>query len=70
MWAYAAGRGVLQPQVEVAAGRLTWSFDLPGGRRVRYTARLDEQGRWTETGETSTDGQTWQPFMGMALSRR
>jgi hypothetical protein len=71
MWAYAAGRGSLQPDVEVGEGSLVWSFAVPGGgRRVRYTARLDEQGRWVESGETSTDGATWHPFMGMTLTRR
>jgi len=71
MWTYASGRGTLQPEVEVGDGVLVWSFTVPGGgRRVRYTARLDEQERWIETGETSTDGQTWHPFMAMTLSRK
>jgi hypothetical protein len=72
MWTYAAGRGSLQPEVEVGEDHsLVWSFTVPGGgRQVRYRARLDEQGRWVETGETSTDGQTWHPFMGMTLVRQ
>ena len=71
MWTYAAGRGVAQPEVEVGENRLVWSMTVAGGRRVRYTARLDEQGRWVETGETSTDeGATWHPFLGMTLTRQ
>lgn len=46
-----------------------WGFTLPdGSRQIRY--RLLLQGdTWTETGETSVDGEHWVVFFGMSLQR-
>lgn len=48
---------------------LQWGFDVPDGGRVRFSIRLDEQGRWSEEGHYSPDGETWLPFFGMTLER-
>jgi hypothetical protein len=43
-------------------------MEMPG-RSVRYTIRLDENGRWFEIGETSSDGSEWRKFFEMTLTR-
>jgi hypothetical protein len=48
---------------------VVWAFDVPGAGRIRYTIRLDEQGRWHEVGDRSVDGQQWHRFFEMRLSR-
>jgi hypothetical protein len=53
---------------KVVDGAFVWNLDTPVGK-MRYTIKLDAQGRWSESGERSTDGQTWQPFFGMTLDR-
>ncbi len=70
MWTYVGGRGTGSPEVAVEAGQVVWTLDSRGGR-VRFIIRLDEHGRWVETGERSADGgQSWQPFFGMTLTRK
>ena len=71
MWSYRAGGGPTpSPWVEVGETRMTWGFEAPG-RKVRFTIRLDESGRWVEDGEWSADsGTTWRPFFGMTLTRK
>jgi hypothetical protein len=70
MWTYRAGGGPSTPSIEVAEGRVVWGFDA-GGAKIRFTIRLDEQGRWSETGDRSTDGgATWIPFFGMTLVKK
>ncbi|HET8644993.1 MAG TPA: hypothetical protein VFO85_05865, partial [Vicinamibacteria bacterium] len=51
-------------------GAFVWGMENPVQGKVRYTIRLDGQGRWHETGESSPDGgATWTPFFEMTLSR-
>lgn len=70
MWTYAAGRGPATPEVTVEDGKVVWGFDVPGRGRTRFTMRIEEDGRWVETGEFSADGgATWRPFLGMTLER-
>ncbi|TNE55546.1 MAG: hypothetical protein EP344_13155 [Bacteroidetes bacterium] len=52
---------------EVAAdGSFVWGFSHPMAGRIRYTIRIAD-GRWSENGEMSRDGQTWMPFFQMNL---
>jgi hypothetical protein len=53
---------------KIVDGAFVWGFETPRGR-MRYTIKLDAQGRWSESGERSADGQTWQPFFAMTLDR-
>ena len=70
MWNYRAGSGPSAPELKVENGRVVWGISSPG-HEIRFTMRLDEQGRWSEVGERSTDGgQTWSTFMGMTLSKK
>ena len=70
MWAYRAGSGPTQQEVRLEGDARIWGFTTPGGE-IRFTQRIDEQGRWIETGERSTDqGATWQAFLGMTLSKK
>lgn len=70
MWAYRAGSGPTQQEVRLEGDARIWGFSIPGGE-IRFTQRIDEQGRWVETGERSTDqGATWQAFLGMTLSKK
>jgi hypothetical protein len=71
-WAMRAyrGGGWVDADVAVGDGELVWSFDQPGAGRIRYTIRLDEQGRWHEVGDRSPDGQRWHRFFEMRLTRQ
>lgn len=46
-----------------------WSPTSRGGSQVRFTLCFTEDGKWHEIGERSTDGQTWQKFFEMTLTR-
>ena len=50
-------------------GAFVWNLKMGGDAAARYTIRLDEAGRWNETGEMTRDGKTWAPFFEMVLSR-
>ena len=54
--------------VDLKPGGFDWYFDVPGGK-VRFEMRIDEQGRWHETGAFSPDGQRWMPTIDMRLTR-
>jgi hypothetical protein len=49
-------------------GAFVWGMDTPVGK-MRYTIRLDPQGRWFEKGEMSRDGSGWTVFFEMTLSK-
>lgn len=49
---------------------LVWTMESPRMGTVRYTIRIDEQGRWHEIGERSADGKTWEQFFEMTLARQ
>lgn len=49
-------------------GAFVWGMETPMGK-MRYTVRLDAQGRWHETGEGSRDGQSWTRFFEMTLTK-
>lgn len=48
-------------------GAFVWGTATPRGH-IRYTIRIDGD-RWEEVGERSPDGETWQEFFGMSLTR-
>ena len=70
-WAMRAyrGGGWVDADVTVGDGEMVWAFDQPGAGRIRYTIRMDEQGRWHEVGDRSPDGQRWHRFFEMRLTR-
>ena len=70
-WAMRAfrGGGWVDADVTVGDGEMVWAFDQPGAGRIRYTIRLDEQGRWHEVGDMSPDGRRWHRFFEMRLTR-
>ncbi len=49
-------------------GVFVWGMEIPG-RTIRYTITIGEDGRWTEVGEASTDGENWRQFFEMTLVR-
>lgn len=49
---------------------LVWTMESPRMGTVRYTIRIDKQGRWHEIGERSADGETWEQFFEMTLARQ
>ena len=68
--AYRADRGSLstvETEAEVADQTLEWGYQDNRAGRVRFTIKLDETGAWSETGESSSDGQNWSTFMEMTL---
>lgn len=46
-----------------------WSITAPN-RKIRYTIRLDKQGRWYEIGEIFNQSRQWHKFFEMTLSRQ
>jgi hypothetical protein len=64
------GRGNYEDaEAKVSEGQLVWGMKVPQFGEVRYTIKLDDKGRWFETGEVSRDGKTWQQFFEMTLRR-
>jgi hypothetical protein len=50
---------------------IEWGFDDPRAGKIRYRMRVDEKGRWLETGDMSRDeGKTWSPFFQMTLTKK
>jgi hypothetical protein len=54
---------------KVVEGAFIWAFPAGPAGTIRYTIKLDAQGRWNEIGERSADGQSWSPMFGMTLDR-
>lgn len=68
--AWTAARGHVDAWFEVEdENAARWGFDTPDGGRVRFMIALDEQGRWTEVGEYSPDGNRWFKTMEMNLTK-
>jgi hypothetical protein len=64
------GRGNYEDaEARVSEGQLLWGMKVPQFGEVRYTIKLDDRGRWSEAGEVSRDGKTWQQFFEMTLQR-
>jgi hypothetical protein len=64
------GRGNYEDaEAKVAEGQLVWGMKVPQFGEVRYTLKRDDKGRWSEIGEVSRDGKTWQQFFEMTLER-
>ncbi|MGH9507979.1 MAG: hypothetical protein ACRD2F_14725 [Terriglobales bacterium] len=53
----------------VKDGVVRWGYSAGPMGQVRFTFRLDRQGRWVERGEMSHDGKTWRRFFAMTLHR-
>jgi len=51
----------------VGENQFQWGFDTPQGK-VRYSITLTEK-TWKETGEFSSDGTQWYPFLTMDLTK-
>jgi hypothetical protein len=64
----ANGRGGIH-KGEWKDGAFVWTLENPVQGKVRFTIRLDAQGRWAEIGEASRDGVTWTPFFDMTLTK-
>jgi hypothetical protein len=63
----AAGQSTAS-EATLVEGVFEWRLRTPRGW-IRYRLSLDEQGRWRETGEASSDGERWLPFFEMTLTR-
>jgi hypothetical protein len=51
----------------VGENQFQWGFDTPQGK-IRYSVTLTEK-TWKETGEFSSDGTQWYPFLTMDLTK-
>ena len=60
------GRGGEFPAA-IKNGVIVWTMSVPG-RDVRYTIKLDDQGRWYEVGEFKM-GENWTQFFEMRLKK-
>lgn len=66
---HVVGRGSGNHRGRVAEdGAFVWEAKGDTAPPMRFTIRLDEQGRWSEKGEIQIEG-VWQPFFGMTLER-
>lgn len=65
--AFSDGRHI-RTEVTPTDGGLEWGFEA-GGRRVRYVMRLDEAGRWVETGHVMLGPEQWVPFVELTVER-
>lgn len=50
-------------------GAFVWGF-RQGDMDMRFTIKLNEQGEWSEKGETSQDGKSWSQFFQMTMHRK
>jgi hypothetical protein len=70
--AYSAASGSAQYIETVATvgdKTLEWGYQDSRAGSFRFTIKLDEKGQWSEIGEMSHDGKTWQKFFEMTLQR-
>jgi len=70
--AYNAANGSSQfvdTQATVGDKTLEWGYQDSRAGSFRFTIKLDETGRWSEIGEVSHDGKTWQKFFEMTLQK-
>src|SRR5262249_879334 len=56
-------------EAKVTDRQLVWGMKIPQFGDIRYTVKLDDQGRWFEVGEVSQDGNTWRKYFEMTLER-
>lgn len=59
----------IETEARVTEGRLQWGFHDPQRGHLRYTITIDNEGRWNEIGEMSSDGKSWRQFFQMILKR-
>lgn len=64
----AAGHSVTSDAV-FEDGVFEWRLPETPRGRVRYRLMLDEEGRWYEVGEGTSDGETWHRFFEMTLTK-
>ena len=70
--AYSAANGAAQyieTQATVGDKTLEWGYQDGRAGSFRFTIKLDEKGQWSEIGEVSHDGKTWQKFFEMTLQK-
>jgi len=64
------GQGTYEDaEAKVSDAQLVWGMKVPQFGDIRLTIKLDDKGRWFETGEMSRDGKMWQQFFEMTLQR-
>jgi len=68
MLSWRAGR-TMDADITVGEKTLIWGFRDQGAGQIRFTIKLDEDGRWFEIGEISRDGTSWNKFFEMRLKR-
>ena len=68
-YAIRANGDPVDTQLKVSENMLAWGMPHPSGGEIRFTIRLNEKGQWFEVGEFSRDGETWQKFFEMTLTR-
>ena len=56
-------------EAKVTDGQLVWGTKIPQFGDVRYTIKLDDNGRWFELGQVFQDGKAWRKFFEMTLER-
>lgn len=68
----ASGSGMAQMfAVEPRGDGFVWSFDESRGAKTRYVITRSSDGKWTEVGETSSDGgATWTKTIDLVLTKR
>lgn len=70
MHAVTARAGSIMPDVQISDKKLVWSFKTPQGAHIRYTITIGPDGKWNEIGEFSPDGNSWNKFFEMLLTKK
>ena len=69
MLAVRADGKVIYPQISITeSGVLEWGFEVGNGGRVKFNIEIKDN-TWHETGNFSSDGTNWMPFLEMNLKK-
>jgi len=68
--AFLADGSSIDTEGRMAGEAFVWGFEHPRVGHVRYHIHVSGEGQWIETGERSTDGRSWTPYLSMTLDRR
>jgi len=68
--AFTGEGGQIDTEGQVNEKQFIWGFEVPNRGRIRYTVQLTGEGEWHEIGEFSADGEHWNKFLEMTLSKK
>lgn len=67
--AYTATGQTVESDAKVSPKQLEWGFEPTPGMKIQYVIKIDEKGRWVETGDMSREGAPPRRFFEMTLTK-